>query len=362
MDTQPLPLVPFGKYKGQPITDLLNDAKYVEWCKQQELFKNYQNVYNIIVNQTIMTSNQNSKTPEHNKLQNLFLEKDTQIKLLDVLSVTYINVNSTENFKSLIMDKTFIDYFDSSTLTRIIVNEYSGIREQLNNKSGWVVPKLTRSLENSKIVFEDVYNWDFILYYHDKQYIQFETKCDANNIICELLDNIIKKHQFNTFDTQTTKTGKYSGKIPMIKGAAIVCCELKPMLGDDYPCVLRKMKTQIQLTEKHKFPGKFTYMDTYEYQKIYTLIIGKFESTSTSKEQLITIFKQSNIKIIFIDELLQSQIPNEPVKKPKLTNEEIQIKIRKILEHNKILQDQLLEANEKIKQLNEEVQLLKSQK
>jgi len=35
MDTQSLPLVPFGKYKGQPITTLMNDTKYLEWCKQQ---------------------------------------------------------------------------------------------------------------------------------------------------------------------------------------------------------------------------------------------------------------------------------------------------------------------------------------
>jgi len=33
MDTHSLPLVPFGKYKGQPITNLLNDTKYLEWCK-----------------------------------------------------------------------------------------------------------------------------------------------------------------------------------------------------------------------------------------------------------------------------------------------------------------------------------------
>jgi hypothetical protein len=362
MDTQPLPLVPFGKYKGRPITELLNDTNYVEYCKQHNILNKYPIIYSIVVNQQITTTNQNSKTPEHNKLQNIFLEKETQIKLLDTLSVPFIKVDFTKKFESLIMDQEFNHYFDSSTLTRIIGSEYSGTREKLNNQSGWFVPKLGRLLETSKIVFEDVYNWDFILYYKDRQYIQFEPKCDVNNLSYKLLDNIIAKHKFNTFCTQSIKNGKYNTTIPMIKGAAIVCCELKPMLGDDYPCVLRKMKTQIQLTEKHTFSGNFTYMEAYEYEKIYTLIIGKFESTITSQEQLITIFKQSNIKIIFIDELLQRQIPNEQVKKPKLTNEEIQNKIRNILQHNKLLQDQLVEANEKIKQLNEEVQLLKSQK
>ena len=31
-----LPTVTFGKYKGQPITTLMSDTKYVEWLSQQE--------------------------------------------------------------------------------------------------------------------------------------------------------------------------------------------------------------------------------------------------------------------------------------------------------------------------------------
>jgi uncharacterized protein (DUF3820 family) len=57
MDIQSLPLVPFGKYKGQPITNLMNDTKYLEWCKQQEWFQKFPIVYNICVNQIISTSN-----------------------------------------------------------------------------------------------------------------------------------------------------------------------------------------------------------------------------------------------------------------------------------------------------------------
>jgi uncharacterized protein (DUF3820 family) len=85
MDSQSLPLVPFGKYKGQPITTLLNDTKYLEWCKQQEWFQKFPIVYNICVNQTITSSNQNSKTPEHNKLQNLFLDNENVEKLLKII-------------------------------------------------------------------------------------------------------------------------------------------------------------------------------------------------------------------------------------------------------------------------------------
>ena len=81
METQSLPLVPFGKYKGQPITSLINDTKYLEWCKQQEWFQKFP----IFVNQTITTIDQNSKTPVHNKLQNKFLERKFNIEFLNHL-------------------------------------------------------------------------------------------------------------------------------------------------------------------------------------------------------------------------------------------------------------------------------------
>jgi hypothetical protein len=76
------PIVPFGKYKGQPITTLLKDTNYLEWCKLQEWFKKYTIVYNICVNQIIVNQTENSKTPQHNKIQNLFLEEENVKKLL----------------------------------------------------------------------------------------------------------------------------------------------------------------------------------------------------------------------------------------------------------------------------------------
>ena len=82
MDTQSLPIVPFGKYKGKPITEFLADKNYVEWCKNQPgMLEKNPIIYNIIVNQQITPNNQTSKTPEHNKLQNLFLNPENLYNL-----------------------------------------------------------------------------------------------------------------------------------------------------------------------------------------------------------------------------------------------------------------------------------------
>jgi hypothetical protein len=50
-------LVPFGKYKGQPISILLNDTEYLIWCKQQPWFQKFPMIYNI-ANRTIRYENE----------------------------------------------------------------------------------------------------------------------------------------------------------------------------------------------------------------------------------------------------------------------------------------------------------------
>ena len=213
-------VVNFGKYKGKCISELLSDSNYIEWLKQQSWLEKHKNIYNIIINQNF-ESNNNSKTPEHNKLQNLFLSKDNQKKL--------INIFKLESYKI------------------------------------------------EKIIFEDKFNWDFCLYMSD----------------------------LNPID-ESWETWSYD--------LNVYCCELKPTLSDDYPCVLRKMKNQIGLMDSNNnmwnhcnslFEDKFNRHYKKDKTK-YILLIESFTSKITSKLELIQIFKQSNIDVIFTDELFNN--------------------------------------------------------
>jgi len=125
---------------------------------------------------------------------------------------------------------------------------------------------------------------------------------------------------------------------------------------------LRKLKTQIELTQNDK-----TNYD--KMQQKYILIIGSFTSIDVSKEQLITIFKQSNIKVIFTDEIFETstQVANKSVNR-NTTTEQVLFE-NKLIEENKFITDnllqtqqKLLQAEEKIRHLEEEIQSLKSQK
>ena len=146
-----------------------------------------------------------------------------------------------------------------------------------------------------------------------------------------------------------------------------VCCELKPTLSDDYPCVLRKLKTQIELIKNDQQTRKDGLLKSIfaTYALVYVLIIGSFTSIHVSKEQLITIFKQSNITIVFTDNIF------EPSKLPVIEyiNTQQLLYENKLIEENKTLtynllqtQEKLLQSEDKIKQLEEEILSLKSQK
>jgi hypothetical protein len=79
-------IVPFGKYRDQPIESLLADRGYVEWLMNQPglvamLQAKYPAVYNIIT----IGAPASDDTPEHNKLQAMFLNRDFQYAFIEAV-------------------------------------------------------------------------------------------------------------------------------------------------------------------------------------------------------------------------------------------------------------------------------------
>jgi uncharacterized protein (DUF3820 family) len=64
-------LIPFGKYKGQPVAQLQNDAEYTKWLMQQPWFvERYSGIRTLIVN----NFKEEAESPEHNAFQVQFLD------------------------------------------------------------------------------------------------------------------------------------------------------------------------------------------------------------------------------------------------------------------------------------------------
>jgi hypothetical protein len=72
-DTLENNLIPFGKYKGQPVEVLATDKQYLDWLLSQTWFRErYPSINTIIIN----NFQKPSETPEHNKIQALFLDQE----------------------------------------------------------------------------------------------------------------------------------------------------------------------------------------------------------------------------------------------------------------------------------------------
>jgi hypothetical protein len=278
------PIIPFGKYKGQPITTLLADTKYLEWCKQQDFLKNYPIVYNICVNQTIVNQNENSKTPEHNKIQNLFLEEENQNRLIDLLFKA--TKNKFNKINEGFNHKDYSEYFQGSKKNSMTFHQLFKI----------------------KVEFETKYNWDILLQIKNGS-IVVEFKEEYKNYDLKILQKYF--NDIFNFDNKNMliERGLEWARTPktlLDSDSYNIYIEIKPLLGDDYPNVLRKMNQQKILTYcdlDKKFFTKFN-----KDKGIIILLVKDFVSSSTTKEQLIQIFNQSNIKVIFLKDIIEGDV------------------------------------------------------
>ena len=66
-------MIPFGKYRGQPVEKLLEDQKYIDWLKAQPwLEQQYPQFHTLIINNF---KSDNEDSPEHNVMQLRFLDE-----------------------------------------------------------------------------------------------------------------------------------------------------------------------------------------------------------------------------------------------------------------------------------------------
>lgn len=72
--------VPFGKYKGRPVEDMLADADYMAWLEAQPWFR--ERFASLLSRRD---ADAESRTPVHNRLQALFLSESYQKAFVSVV-------------------------------------------------------------------------------------------------------------------------------------------------------------------------------------------------------------------------------------------------------------------------------------
>jgi hypothetical protein len=259
-------ILTFGKHKGKPVEFLLNDPNYCEWLLSTDWFQSkHPLIYQVIIN----NFGEPNDTPEHNALQARFLDDSFCLAFASLYN--WLPVNKSFGLKKTLNDLNDIE----SQLHAISVSNAS-----INSSS--LSDYMNLSDAEKKLFSENNYN---------------RTK------LLETQEQLIKNKEYLSSENTTYKINKEFEK----KGwdIAISFChllpyywvynkdlkdldlsiEIKPFLGDNYPSILRQMKSYNRTTSKA------------------CLVYDKFSATNISLEQIKDIFLTANICIFSISEI-----------------------------------------------------------
>jgi hypothetical protein len=179
-------IVPFGKYKGQPIEALANDRGYLDWLTAQAWFRErYAGMYTLIVN----NFREPAETPEHNQMQARFL----------VPQLCFEVANRIDEFLPT-------------------------ARRCLDEADGWLKAR-RKAAENGKDIADTE---------RDIQSLE----ADIQSLEAGIMPQSFKIHvefEHRGWDVLACVQRPWVSELRCY-------LELKPCLGDDYPAVLRQMK------------------------------------------------------------------------------------------------------------------------
>lgn len=198
-------VVPFGKYRGQPIEVMHADSSYMTWLRLQQWAREQYPSLLIIQQQTEEAS------PAHNYLQNKFLDDEFNWKFVNAMKEK--------------------DWREWAKIVSLEANEI------------YIEPVIKVAFEVPSMLYETIRNGKF----HD------------------VIFHFIVDHYI----------------------------EVKPIIGDDYPNVLRQIKQAHTFTNRR---GQTIYAN--EHKKI--LFVGEYNGVGATEEQFVKIFAKDNIKVIFL--------------------------------------------------------------
>lgn len=261
-------IVPFGKYKGHSVEMLAADTSYCEWLMAQPWFaEKFRDVYNVVVNY----GGPPQDTPEHNALQARFLDDDFCLKVARLVFPEHFDlepkiengVAAAKAYRQELIEraeKKLADEGDASSLP-------------IGLDSSWKA----RRVEMAMADVESAKNTECFLERHE---------------LC------IKKTAFEVggWDVVFLPSGGYIISIDSPKGCehsssymlsseiGNVYVEAKPVVGDDYPTVLR------QITG-YKRDGRAV------------LLIDQFDARGATLEQVRKIFSSRGISIVMLSDV-----------------------------------------------------------
>jgi hypothetical protein len=282
--TQQERVIPFGKYKNQPYEILLADASYALWLLSS-MFAKLQEQHPSLLAFLVSRYGQPDSTPEHNRLQNRFL--DTEFALRFALAVS-------QRIRHL---GSGLATFDPAALWAYRVRDKlerekdRAARMRLYEKGdslGALRDDLMEQAQRLAFVSHTGHYTDGI--WHNAigvTQLQFEKAGADVSYFVECGATLVAKpcvqDEFSDFDS----IGEQPINISSFGERDGFRIEVKPIVGDDYPAILRSMKA---VNDTH-------------------LLVGEYCGAGATWDEVVRIFALSGICAVRREDVEQTPLP-----------------------------------------------------
>ena len=269
-------IIPFGKYNGQPVEVLQNDPQYCQWLSSQEWFRErYSQINTLIINNFTKPED----TPEHNALQALFLDDKIVSRM-----ITLIEKPNPE----------FLLKFYEAQYGKCMTNLQKQ-KEYISGIAGTYGEKYLLVPCNARGGSQNYYYFDETARYNSTGWCNPETPlCHCRMYVTEPEEYPgqpwWETPEFEVHGWDVHVKGGITGAVTYLRSASEFdyYIEVKPCLGDDYPSILRQMKTN----EKQRL-----------LRNKCILVYKEFTAKGATLEQVKKIFESSEYIVLSFAEL-----------------------------------------------------------
>lgn len=253
--------VPFGKYRGRPVADMLADTEYMAWLEAQPWFR--ERFSRLLANRDADAA---SRTPVHNRLQALFLDSS--------YCGAFVECAMPAQFRTAIDDGN-ASKLDAATTAQKFCGDLEDTLKRLrgNAESGnalkYVIEGIRDADERLQAAYSSLHEY-VGSWASPRRSAQASFEVDG----CDVLILWIVE-----WKVLASPYGQYQPKLTAgqtdRKGTLRV--EIKPTVADEYPAVLRQMVR-----------NKSDY-----------LFVDQYAGEGATEEQFVAIFKASGKRVIF---------------------------------------------------------------
>lgn len=258
-------IVPFGKYKGQPVEAMAQDRAYCEWLQGQNWFRErYATLNTLIIN----NFSEATETPDHNALQVLFLEDTFCQRFATVLNPKW----RAECLQALANDAHGIIATLHKELekSRQTVDEYDGATDWRMSRRNDAIKEIAQ-IEALMGKFKS-FAWKLSFW---RQFENGGVDVEITGAIrAEIMGVAVNRWPASWSLSIHADKDRSHELYARVVSARI---ELKPEVGDDYPAVLRQMRAN----------------------KSEILFLERYTGIGATEDQFVKTFALSGFKVVF---------------------------------------------------------------